>query len=60
MFVEKRLSIVPRNPWTTNASRIVYENAWIRVREDQVVRPDGGPGIYGVIEITLIDSDYAY
>jgi len=51
MFVEKRLSIVPRNPWTTTASRIVYENAWIRVREDQVVRPDGGPGIYGVIEI---------
>jgi 8-oxo-dGTP pyrophosphatase MutT (NUDIX family) len=29
----------------------VYENSWIRVREDQVVRPDGGPGIYGVVEI---------
>jgi len=42
---------VPRNPWKTLSSRIAYENAWIRVREDQVIRPDGGPGIYGVIEI---------
>ncbi|MGO9921424.1 MAG: NUDIX domain-containing protein [Isosphaeraceae bacterium] len=38
------------NPWTTRASRLVYENAWIRVREDQVTRPDGEPGIYGVVE----------
>lgn len=37
------------NPWTTAATRIVYENAWIRVREDQVIRPDGQPGIYGVV-----------
>jgi 8-oxo-dGTP pyrophosphatase MutT (NUDIX family) len=28
----------------------VYENPWIRVREDHVVRPDGAPGIYGVVE----------
>ncbi len=50
-FAEKRLSVAPRNPWKTTASRIAYENAWIRVRENQVIRPDGGPGIYGVIEI---------
>jgi len=42
---------VPRNPWKTKSSREVYKNAWIRVREDHVIRPDGGPGIYGVIEI---------
>jgi 8-oxo-dGTP pyrophosphatase MutT (NUDIX family) len=42
---------VPENPWRTKRSEIVYENAWIRVREDQVVRPDGGDGIYGVVEI---------
>jgi 8-oxo-dGTP pyrophosphatase MutT (NUDIX family) len=29
----------------------VYENNWIRVREDQVIRPDGNPGIYGVVYI---------
>ena len=33
----------PRNPWCTLSSRAVYENAWISVREDQVVRPDGQP-----------------
>lgn len=32
-------------------SRIAYENAWLRVREDDVLRPDGQPGIYGVVEI---------
>ena len=34
--------------WHTRSSTTVYENAWIRVREDQVDRPDGGAGIYGV------------
>jgi len=37
------------NPWQTLSTRIVYDNPWIRVREDQVIRPDGNPGIYGVI-----------
>lgn len=39
------------NPWKTKASRIAYQNAWIRIREDEVIRPDGGAGLYGVIEI---------
>ena len=39
----------PTNPWTTKDRRVVYENPWIRVREDQVIRPDGEPGIYGVV-----------
>jgi 8-oxo-dGTP pyrophosphatase MutT (NUDIX family) len=42
---------VAQNPWKTRSSRVAYENAWIRVREDQVIRPDGGHGIYGVVEI---------
>ncbi len=37
------------NPWTTLSSRSVYENPWIHVREDHVLRPDGLPGIYGVV-----------
>jgi 8-oxo-dGTP pyrophosphatase MutT (NUDIX family) len=37
------------NPWTTLGSRPIYENPWIEVREDQVVRPDGNRGIYGVV-----------
>ncbi|WP_165244336.1 NUDIX domain-containing protein [Paludisphaera soli] len=40
----------PENPWKTLGSRLIYENPWIRVREDQVLRPDGEPGIYGVVE----------
>jgi 8-oxo-dGTP pyrophosphatase MutT (NUDIX family) len=40
-----------RNPWTTLQSRIAYSNEWLRLREDQVLRPDGQPGLYGVVEI---------
>ena len=38
------------NPWTTTGSRHIYENNWISVREDTVVNPSGGNGIYGVVE----------
>lgn len=38
------------NPWITHSSREIYDNPWIRVREDRVTNPAGGPGIYGVVE----------
>jgi 8-oxo-dGTP pyrophosphatase MutT (NUDIX family) len=38
-----------QNPWQTLCSEMVYENPWIRVREDQVINPGGGKGIYGVV-----------
>ena len=38
-----------RGPWRVQGTRNVYENPWISVREDDVVRPDGEPGIYGVV-----------
>lgn len=31
-------------------SRVVYENRWMRVREDVVRRRDGSAGVYGVVE----------
>ena len=37
--------------WNVTGSREVYVNTWIRVVEDQVVRPDGAPGVYGVVEM---------
>jgi 8-oxo-dGTP pyrophosphatase MutT (NUDIX family) len=37
--------------WRTRTSTVVYENPWIRVREDGVDRPDGTRGIYGVVEV---------
>jgi 8-oxo-dGTP pyrophosphatase MutT (NUDIX family) len=39
----------PANPWRTLSSRSVYDNPWVSVREDEVIRPDGRPGIYGVV-----------
>ena len=37
------------SPWRRHSRRAVYENAWLDVFHDEVVRPDGQPGIYGVI-----------
>lgn len=48
---------------TTTGSRVVYENRWMRVREDAIRRRDGSAGIYGVVEkpdfvvIVPIDGD---
>lgn len=56
------------NPWRTLTSRVAYDNAWITVREDQVIRPDGAPGIYGVVHmkntavgvLPIDDEGYTY
>ena len=32
-----------------HSRRVAYENAWITVWHDEVSRPDGSPGIYGVV-----------
>lgn len=48
------------------SSRIVYRNPWMTVREDEVERDNGQPGIYGVVEkhdsavILPIDGDHIY
>ncbi|MDJ0364771.1 NUDIX hydrolase [Hymenobacter sp. H14-R3] len=39
------------NPWQTISSEPKYQNPWIRVREDQVLNPQGGAGIYGVVSM---------
>lgn len=54
--------------WQTKSSKIVYENPWMLVREDQVVRPDGQDGIYGyaeskdesVLVVPIDDEGYTY
>ena len=38
------------SPWRTLGTREVYRNPWMAVREDDVVRPDGARGIYGVVD----------
>ena len=37
--------------WETRSTREVYANPWIRVVEDEVVRPDGSDGIFGLVEV---------
>ena len=37
------------NPWQTLSSAVKYQNPWISVREDVVLNPGGGQGIYGVV-----------
>ena len=39
-----------RSPWVTLSRSSKYRNPWMHVREDQVLRPDGARGIYGVVE----------
>jgi 8-oxo-dGTP pyrophosphatase MutT (NUDIX family) len=55
------------NPWLTIASQRVYDNPWITVREDRVIRPDGEPGIYGVVHfkniavgVLAVEDDHLY
>lgn len=37
------------NPWRRLSRRVAYENPWITVWHDEVVRPDGRAGIYGIV-----------
>lgn len=41
------------NPWKTVSQRLVHENPWFRVREDDVIRPDSKPGKYFVVETRI-------
>ena len=36
-------------PWLRHNRRVAYENAWITIWHDEVTRPDGQPGVYGVV-----------
>ena len=38
-----------KNPWTTLTTKPQYENPWIQVVEHDVLKPNGSPGIYGVV-----------
>lgn len=51
----------PGSPWRTLSAREVYRNRWIRVTEYQVIQPDGGLGMYGVVDpgdnVTIVALD---
>jgi ADP-ribose pyrophosphatase len=41
---------MPHDRPKVTASRTVYENPWMRLREDELRWPDGSPGVYAVVE----------
>lgn len=38
-------------PWIIKETVSKYKNPWIEVNEDQVIRPDGKPGIFGTVKM---------
>ncbi len=38
------------NPWKLLSTKVVYENPWIKIHEDSVIRPDGKEGMYSYLE----------
>jgi len=57
----------PHGPWQIVRSREVYKDAWLEVRSDEVIRPDGRPGTHslvtirpGVSVLPLDDLGYVY
>lgn len=37
--------------WTVASSSVIYENQWISVVQDDVIRPDGKDGIFSVVNM---------
>ena len=38
-------------PWTILSTNQVYQDPWVTVQRDEVIRPDGKPGTYAVVHI---------
>jgi 8-oxo-dGTP pyrophosphatase MutT (NUDIX family) len=55
--------VTKNGPWTIQETKEKYQNSFINVCEDQVVQPDGQPGMYATVKmkpgvaILPIDSD---
>lgn len=56
---------MPPKAWKTRSSRRIYENPWMKLREDIAEMPDGKTTVYGVIEcaecvgvLPFIDDDH--
>ncbi|MDT8451601.1 MAG: NUDIX hydrolase [Gammaproteobacteria bacterium] len=42
------------NPWRPQSSRIIYDNPWFSLHEDEVINPGGGLSHYGKIDFKNI------
>lgn len=57
----------PQPPIIPTNSKVVYENPWIKIREDTTTTPDGRKGLYGYMEsrdscmvVAVDDQDRIY
>lgn len=41
----------PHGPWMIKSSQVAYQDPWVRVQRDEVIRPDGSGGSYATIDI---------
>lgn len=48
---EKHCELRSHGPWQIKASAVTYEDPWICVRRDEVIRPDGLDGSYAIVAI---------
>jgi 8-oxo-dGTP pyrophosphatase MutT (NUDIX family) len=55
---------IENGPWLRHSRRTAYENPWITIWHDEVSRPDGSPGIYGLVHfanlaagVVVLDED---
>lgn len=46
---EARWGTTAVGPWRRHQRQVAYQNPWLTVWHDEVTRPDGEPGIYGVV-----------
>ena len=50
-----------KGPFEVTSTKIVYQNPWIKVTEDEIIRPNGEKGIFGVIDagagVTVVALD---
>ena len=63
-MTETDRAATPNGPWLRRSRRIAYENPWITIWHDEVSRPDGSPGIYGLVHfanlavgVVVLDED---
>jgi ADP-ribose pyrophosphatase len=61
----QELLLMPPKAWTTQSTRSIYQNPWMKLREDIAEMPNGKTTIYGVIEcnecvgvLPFLDNDH--
>lgn len=41
---------IPKNPWQTRSTEVIFQNPWIKLIKDEVTTPTGKPGTYTILE----------